>query len=222
MASGRNRRIGMLLAVAVVLTASIGAVVAFTAPRIIGSAGAEDVWAGHGVPVKFANEPTPSPAAEGVVNGIGGLRLALEARVIGTAGLIRPVASTCDTPVVESEFACHVTYQGEVVTYRVTTKPSTGDTYTWQAAADSMVVTRAGIEAAMWRKYATRATAMSCDASLPDKQRVHPRTALAQRCYFKPTGNDQAFGAASDNAGRTVAVKITVFDGALGFDELLQ
>ena len=85
-----------------------------------------------------------------------------------------------------------------------------------------LIATRTGIEAAMWHKYATRATAMRCDTPFPARQRVDPRTSLRQRCYFKPTLGDKAFGKDSGNAARTVAVKITIYDGWIRLDETTQ
>jgi hypothetical protein len=181
-----------------------------------------DTWAGRGKPVTFANEPQPSPTSGRLVTGIGGLRVALEERVISSAGMVRPVASDCDTVVIASEFTCRVTYQGETVTYHVTTQPDSGSAYTWQAQADQLVATKAGIEAAMWRAYATRATAMSCDTTLPDRKLVAPRSTLQQRCYFKPTLKDPAFGQNSGNKARTVAVTISINDGSLSLHETTQ
>jgi len=45
---------------------------------------------------------------------------------------------------------------------------------------------------------------------------------LPGRCYFKPILRDPAFGRASSNAARTVAVRITVHDGSLGLTEQPQ
>jgi hypothetical protein len=44
---------------------------------------------------------------------------------------------------------------------------------------------------------------------------VRPGTRLKQRCYFKPTFNNQYFGNDTDNAGRTVAVGIVIRDGSI-------
>ena len=181
-----------------------------------------DTWAGRGAPVTFANEPQPSPTSGRLVTGIGGLRVALEERVIAAAGMVRPVTSDCDTVVIASEFTCRVIYQGETITYHVTAQPDSGSTYTWQARADQLVATKVGIEAAMWRAYATRATAMSCDTALPDRELVAPRSTLQQRCYFKPTLKDPAFGQDSSNKARTVAVTITINDGSLTLHEITQ
>jgi hypothetical protein len=138
------------------------------------------------------------------------------------AGLIRPVTSRCDTTDIEPAFTCRVTYLGETVTYRVSTTAQSADSYTWRARPDALVATRAGIEAAIWRRYAARASAISCDTPFPARQRVAPRTILRQRCYFKPVFADAAFGRDSDNAARTVAVQITIGDGSIGLEEITQ
>jgi hypothetical protein len=183
--------------------------------------GDEDAWATRGSPVPVANEPRPTRSPDGSVVGIGGLRVALEGRVTATAGLVRPVKSDCDTTVATPSFACRVTFMDEVVTYNVTTEAREVNSFTWKAQADRMVVTRAGIQAAMWRTYSPRATAIRCDA-FPERQRAAPRAVLPGRCYFKPTLSDRAFGHDSGNAARTVAVKITVYDGSLGLSEQTQ
>jgi hypothetical protein len=183
---------------------------------------AGDAWAGRGKPVVFPGEPAPSPPPGGIVTGVPGLRVALEDRVIAAAGLIRPVTSRCDTTDIEPAFTCRVTYLGETVTYRVSTTAQSADSYTWRARPDALVATRAGIEAAIWRRYAARASAISCDTPFPARQRVAPRTILRQRCYFKPVFADAAFGRDSDNAARTVAVQITIGDGSIGLEEITQ
>src|SRR5207237_10671413 len=112
-----------------------------------------DAWAGRGKPVAFPGEPAPSPPPGGIVTGVSGLRVALEDRVIAAAGLIRPVTSWCDTADIEPTFTCRVTYLGETVTYRVTTTAQSADRYGWRARPDALVATKAGVEAAMWRRY---------------------------------------------------------------------
>ena len=181
-----------------------------------------DAWTGRGRTVPVANEPTPTPATGGVVDGLGGLRTTLEARVVATGGVVRPVASECDTVVIAPSFTCRITYLGQTVSYQVTTRQASANGYNWQARADSMVATRAGIETAMWREYAARATAIRCDSSLPDQQRVAPGAKLRQRCYFTPTSNDRAFGKGTGNHGRTVGVDVTIYDGSIGLDEKIQ
>jgi len=181
-----------------------------------------DAWAGRGKPVAFPGEPAPSPPPGGFVTGVSGLRVALEDRVIAAAGLIRPVTSWCDTADIEPTFTCRVTYLGETVTYRVTTTAQSADSYGWRARPDALVATKAGIEAAMWRRYAARASAISCDTPFPARQRVARGTTLRQRCYFKPVLTDAAFGQDSDNAARTVAVRITIGDASIGLDEVTQ
>jgi hypothetical protein len=154
---------------------------------------------------------------------VGGVRTALEAAVIATAGVQRPVSSTCDAQTVVPEFTCRITYEHEVVTYRVTTTGrGTGNLYGWQADPDSMVVPRIGISARMWRTYAMRATEMSCDSDLPEIQRAPVRTVLKQRCYFKPTAGDGSLGKNSSNKGRTVAVTFTVYNGNITLTEKRQ
>ncbi|GAA2433058.1 hypothetical protein GCM10010191_53860 [Actinomadura vinacea] len=183
--------------------------------------GDEDAWATRGAPVPVANEPAPSRSPGFSVVGMGELRLALEGRVAAAAGVARPVKSECDTTVALPSFTCRVTFLDEVVAYRVTTKPRGTGSFEWRAQADTMVATRAGIQAALWRKYSPRATAIRCE-TLPERQRVAPKTVLPQRCYFKPTLRDRAFGRDSGNGARTVAVKITIYDGSIGLAEQTQ
>lgn len=211
------------VASALVLAALVLAAMVLAAMVLAGCSGSPgDAWARRGTPVAFPAEPAPSPPAGGLVTGVTGLRVVLEDRVIGAAGLIRPVTSECDTTDIEAAFDCRVIYLGETVTYRVTTESRSMDSYSWQAVPNMLVATRAGIEAAMWRKYAARATAISCDTPFPARQRVRPRTTLRQRCYFKPTFADAAFGKNSPNAARTVAVQITINDGSIGLAEVTQ
>jgi hypothetical protein len=92
----------------------------------------------------------------------------------------------------------------------------------WPAGCSGGPGDRAGIEAAMWRKYAARAGAIRCDDSFPDRQRVGPRTRLPQRCYFIPTFTDPAYGKNTGNDARTVAVEIIIDDGSIGFGERAQ
>ena len=40
--------------------------------------------------------------------------------MIASGGLVRPVATSCDTHRVKPSFTCLITYLGKVVTYRVT------------------------------------------------------------------------------------------------------
>jgi hypothetical protein len=181
-----------------------------------------DAWAGRGTPVKFANEPAPPQPDDAFVVGLGGVMTDLDARVVASGGLIRPVAPVCNTATIRPAFTCRITYLGEVVTYHVTTTPSGPGNYTWRARPDALVATRSGIEAAMWRTYSSRATAMSCDTALPAVQRVRPGAALRRRCYFKPVSGDPAFGQGSDNNARTVAVQVSVFDGGLTLEPVTQ
>jgi hypothetical protein len=117
--------------------------------------------------VRFANEPVPPQPGEAYVAGIGGIAGVLDARVIASGGLVRPVSTSCGTHRIKPAFTCRITCLGHVATYRVTAAKTRGSYYAWQARPDVLVATRGGIEAAMWRTYASRATAMSCDASLP-------------------------------------------------------
>ncbi|MFC5750548.1 hypothetical protein [Actinomadura rugatobispora] len=183
--------------------------------------GDADAWATRGAAVPVPNEPQPTRSPDASVVGVDGLRVALEGRVAATAGLVRPLKSDCDTTVATPSFTCRVTFMDEVVTYRVTTEARGTNSFTWKAQADAMVVTRTGIQAAVWRTYSPRATAIRCDA-FPERQRAAPRAVLPGRCYVKPTLSDRAFGRDSGNAARTVAVKISVYDGSLGLTEQTQ
>src|SRR5262245_52685623 len=87
-----------------------------------GSFGAEDEWAGRGKAVSSdPREPEP-PKPERSVDGVGGIQRALEARVIASAGLVKPVASSCDARSIWRAFGCKITYEGETVAYQVTTE----------------------------------------------------------------------------------------------------
>jgi hypothetical protein len=189
------------------------------------STGSADVYAGRGTPVTNPNEPEPSRdpnlGSGPVTVGVAGIRVELEERVVETAGVRRPVTSECDTQAVARAFTCRVTYAGETVTYAVTTtppQPGSTNLSTWNARSDAMIVTRVGVWARMWRTYAMRATEMRCDNDLPDVQRVPVGHKLAQRCYFRPTVDDAAYGAKSHNHDRTVAVELTVDDGSIRLD----
>ncbi|GAA4489074.1 hypothetical protein GCM10023191_019290 [Actinoallomurus oryzae] len=175
----------------------------------------KDEWDGRGRPIPVPNEPSPSQPADMFVTGLGGLEQALEGRVMAAGGLVRPIATRCDTVDIAPSFTCRITYMGQVITYTVTTRQTTSTNYNWRATPDVLVTTKAGIEAALWRKYSSQATAIRCDASLPTQQRVRPGTKLKQRCYFKPTFKNQYFGDDTDNAGRTVAVGIVIPDGPI-------
>jgi hypothetical protein len=219
MAGAGSRRVRWLAAAAVL--AAAGVLVAIGVHNG-GFFRTGDAWAGRGKPVTFANEPAPPRPDDSFVEGIGGLTAALDARVLAAGGLIRPVSSGCDTELIEPSFTCHVTYLGKVVTYRVTTTGAGSGSYNWQARPDMLVATRGGIEAAVWRAYASQATAMSCDAAIPQVQMVRPQTTLSQRCYFKPTASNPNWGSGSENGDKTVAVQITLYDSVIKLYVLTQ
>lgn len=181
-----------------------------------------DQWADRGTPVAQPAEPVPSPTYDSSVDGVGGIRTALEDRVRVTAGVTRPLKSDCSALHLRQSFTCTITFMGEDITYQVKTTPDGGNRFRWTATPDALVATRAGIEAALWQAYATRASEIRCDPGLPDQQRVPPGTTLKQRCYFRPVRDDRTFGAKSDNAGRTVAVSIKIDDGRIRLTEELQ
>ncbi|MBW8482779.1 hypothetical protein [Actinomadura parmotrematis] len=184
--------------------------------------GGKDAWAGRGRPVAVPSEPAPTRTPEGVANGVSGIRVALQGRVLATAGVVRPVRSQCSTPAPLPAFTCQVTLLGQTVTYQVTSEPQSGTIHRWTARPDALIVTRTGVERALWDAYAPRATAIRCDPVLPEQQRVAPLARLKQRCYVKPTAADPGLGAAGRNRARTVAVQITVHDGRVSFTEHRQ
>jgi len=168
-----------------------------------------------GVPVPSpTTSPTPDAIGGYVFNGIDGLREVLENRVIRTAGVPIPVESSCDTEDLAPEFTCTVSYQKEIVTYQVTVEPATG-WREWEATTDSVVSTRAGIFAAVWRTHGGEyGTNVRCDKGIPEIIRVKPGTELSQRCYFTPTRKHPQFG--DDKHLTTKVVSIVIGDGFIG------
>jgi hypothetical protein len=179
-----------------------------------------DPYAGVGDSISAPTEVEPTASADTIVDGIGGLQDELARRVLAAAGIIRPYQAHCEVVNIDLEpvFPCTITVLDEVVTYQVKTKP--GNYYSdWTAEPDALVATRVGIEAAVWRRYASKAKAIRCDADLPEKQRVPPGQTLGQHCYVTPTAQDSGFGADSGNHGRTYAIDITLYDGRLDLTE---
>ena len=199
---------------AAVLAATLLALLTACAP-------AQDRWADRGVPVADPHEPAPAEPAASTVDGVGGISAALVQQVVAGGGLVRPTRVHCASRTIVSRFTCDITYLDEVVTDTVTTEPEGLQLYTWEAEPDARLATAAGIHAALWREYATRASAIRCD-ELPEVQRVPPGQPLAQHCWFKPTVEDQAYGSGSSNRTRTVQVDIAITASGIDLREVTQ
>lgn len=219
--AARRRLWPIVVAVTVVLVVALVAGGVYVV-RVFTERASADRWAGAGTPVGNPFEPSPSASTSRVVTGTSGVGAALSERVIGAGGVVRPVSVDYGITTVMPAFTCRITYLGEVVSYQVTTTPAGSDTWEWEAQPDRMVAVRKGIEAALWRRYAAQATAIRCDATLPEQQRVPAGTTLTDRCYFQPYGKDVAFGDSSSNRSRTVQVSITITDGAIVLREQTQ
>ncbi|GAA5143314.1 hypothetical protein GCM10023320_84330 [Pseudonocardia adelaidensis] len=175
-----------------------------------------DEYADHsGIPVVRPTGPAP-PERESeqyVFGGVDGLRKVLETRVLRSAGVVKPVRSECDVERPTPRFTCTVDYDGERVTYLVTTSGS--GWAEWEATTDSLVMTRAGVLAAVWREYSAHAAKLRCEDGIPETARVAPGTKLGQRCYFKPGADHPVYGEDSRIGGYpdTVAADLVVANG---------
>lgn len=156
----------------------------------------------------------PEPKDLYVFDGVDGIAEALGVRVVRSAGVDRPVVTSCDTDQLVASFSCSVSYDGEVVTYAVTVElDPAGGWSDWEAVPDSLIVTREGVLAAVWRKYSQHTTDLRCEDGIPDRARVAPGTILPQRCYFKPTEDHPAYQ--HERHLNTVEVRLQVNDGEL-------
>jgi hypothetical protein len=168
-----------------------------------------------GVPVPSPAGPElPEPQDGYVFSGVDGIAAALGVRVVRSAGVDRPVDTSCDVERLAASFSCEVSYDGEVVTYAVTVElDPAGGWSEWEAVPDSLIVTREGVLAAVWRKYSEHTTDLRCEEGIPESARVPPGTTLAQRCYFKPTEDHPALG--DERHLNTVEVRILIHDGEI-------
>jgi hypothetical protein len=168
-----------------------------------------------GVPVPSPEgAELPEPRDGYVFSGVDGIAAALGVRVVRSAGVDRPVAARCDVERLAASFSCEVDYDGEVVTYAVSVElDPAGGWSAWEAVPDSLIVTREGVLAAVWRKFSQHTTDLRCEEGIPERARVAPGTTLAQRCYFKPTEDHPALG--DQRHLKTVEVQILIQDGEI-------
>jgi len=180
-----------------------------------------DPYAGVGDSIGPPTEVEPTATGDTIVDGIYGLQEELARRVLAAAGMIRPYQADCAVANIDLEpvFPCTIAVFDEVVTYQVKTKPGDNNYSDWTAKPDALIATRAGIEAAVWRHYASKAKAIRCDGDLPEHQRVPPGQTLGQHCYVTPTAQDPDFGTNSPNGGRAYVIDITINDGQLDLAE---
>lgn len=188
-----------LLAVAAVVAVLCGVF------QLITKITSRDPLAGLGQPVagisgtSAAPEPTweppnmltdPRPELE--------IRHGLEEWLLKSAGVAAPMKSRCDVPArftgaQAAKFPCTVTYGKSAVTYQVSTKPSSGLTFSWDATAAQTVVTRAGLLAAVAGRFGTgsgRFSDLRCE-DLPEVAVVATGKALPQHCYVRIAGRDK-------------------------------
>ncbi|PRY00803.1 hypothetical protein [Allonocardiopsis opalescens] len=79
-------------------------------------------------------------------------------------------------------------------------------TYGWDAVPDRLVITRAGIEQAVWAEFHRHGLPPPrCDAGIPEASAHPPGTELEHRCYLPATG--------AEPDQRTVMITITVQHG---------
>lgn len=169
---------------------------------------------GTPVPSPVVDEPPERGEELYVFGGVDGIAKALGIRVVRSAGVDKPVTTSCDTEELVPSFTCQVTYDGEVVTYAVTVEPDpAGGWRPWEAVPDSLVVTEDGVLAAVWRKFSEHTTDLRCEDGIPERARVEPDTILPQRCYFKPTADHPAYR--NERFRKTVEVTLQITDGEI-------
>lgn len=114
----------------------------------------QDDWEGLGQPVSSSTLPaTPTPswkAPNEFVNPqpVLQIRHQLEVWVLASAGVVRPMTSSCDddkfTGKQVAMFDCTVTYDGRDVVYTVSAQPTGTGLFKWEGEANETVVTREG------------------------------------------------------------------------------
>lgn len=187
----------------------------FGAVKVSDFLSSQDEWAERpGTPVPSPTSSEPPDKGEGVEFGIEDLAGSLKARVVRSAGVVKPTTSKCHTELVQPTFTCTVIYDGEEVTYNVKVDvDNQGGWSTWEAHTDSLVMTREGVLAAVWRRFGQHTKDLRCADGIPEKARVAPNTELPQRCYFLPTKDHPSFRAEDDL--RTREVRIVIIDGRI-------
>jgi hypothetical protein len=157
----------------------------------------QDDWKDLGEPVtRPAARPTPTPtwarpnplAADAKADPQ--IRHQLEAWVLISAGVQKPVTSTCDTKGFTGDsaatFDCTVTFEGQKVVYTISTTPKGSGVFSWTAKTTANVVTREGILQVFAEQYteANGWSGLRCDP-LPEVVLAPVNQALPQVCYAK-------------------------------------
>ena len=155
----------------------------------------QDDWEGLGEPVPAVTPPAslkpswqpdnqfvnPQPVLE--------IRHQLESWVLASAGVVRPMSSTCDQPDFTGKrpatLTCTVTYDGRDVVYTVSARPSGAGTFEWDGKATETVVTREGLLALVGGVFGGNDwTHLRCE-EFPEVAVVPVGKSLSQVCYAK-------------------------------------
>ncbi|WP_344407269.1 hypothetical protein [Dactylosporangium fulvum] len=157
----------------------------------------KDEWKDLGKPVtRPAAQPTPTPTWPRPnpflpnAKADPQIRHQLESWVLTSAGVQRPVSSTCDmegfTGQTATTFDCTVTIEDHKVVYTVSTTPKGNGVFNWTAKAANTVVTREGILQLFTGLYPESYgwSNLRCD-DLPEIALVPAGQPLSQVCYAK-------------------------------------
>lgn len=159
-----------------------------------------DDWADLGQPVAPSTvpaspKPTWQPPNEFVdPQPVLQIRHQLESWVLTSAGVARPMRSSCErrdfTGEQATTFRCTVRYDGQDVVYTISARPSGSSTFTWDAEADQTVVTREGLHALLYSRFGANTGEwenLRCE-EFPEVALVPAGEPLSQVCY---EGQDQ-------------------------------
>jgi len=159
-----------------------------------------DAWEDReGQPVKAVQVvPTPTPTWKPSnmfvdPQPLQEIRHTLESRLLRSAGIAKPVTSTCAVKDFDgrapASFTCTLRYEGQQVEYAVLTRPKPPQLFEWEADSQQTVVTRDGILAALSRSTfgdKSAYTDLRCE-DLPAVAVVPVGKPLGPVCYAKPT-----------------------------------
>jgi hypothetical protein len=169
--------------------------------RLINNVVNKDGWKDLGQPVtRLAVQPLPTPTwkwpnpFQSNAKADPQIRYELESWVLESAGVQKPVSSTCDNKGSMGDsaatFDCTVTFEGQSFVYTVSTTPKGNHVFTWTAKAAKAaktIVTREEILRLLAHQYpeADGWSNLRCD-TLTEIVLAPVGQALPQVCYVKP------------------------------------
>lgn len=195
-ASGRRKpRTGRIVVIALVVVLACAGLCGI-GQFITNMLNADD-WADLGQPVAPSTvpaspKPTWQPPNEFVdPQPVLQIRHQLESWVLTSAGVARPMRSSCErrdfTGEQATTFRCTVRYDGQDVVYTVSARPSGSNTFEWDAEADQTVVTREGLHALLYSRFGGNSgdwENLRCE-EFPEVALVPAGERLSQVCYAK-------------------------------------